>query len=525
MGGVMRNNLAAFDVVSGNATPWNPNANDQVQALAVDGGTVYAGGNFTLVAGQARSNLTGLDRATGLPTAWNPGADGEVASLAIQGGTIYVGGAFNNAGGAGRISLAEIDLATGAATSWNPGANGEVFALAPGAGVVYAGGLFSSAGGQTRNSIAALSAATGLATSWNPNANGTVRALQVSCSKVYVAGFFTTIGGQNRNRLATLDVTTGLAGSWNPNGSGPMFALELRGGRVYVGGIFTSVGGQLRDRVAALDPVSGVATAWNPGSAGTVRAIETGGGMVYAVGGFNRYGGLQLANLAASTDDAFSCAAISIAPDDVPVGVVAVPYSQALTATGGTSPYCYAVSSGALPAGLTLASGSGVISGTPSVPGTSVFTITATDANGCTGSAGYVMGVFATAPGSLVAANTAGLCVSPAHPCVSVPMLFTRNETLPARGISVTFQLDPTRLALCTPGTPLSSIHAGTWASGYTTSFQVVDHGGGSYTVDQAILGTPCGVTVGGELFRVTWLRRGRRSVADHGHLGQGARL
>jgi hypothetical protein len=503
MGGVMRNNLAAFDVVSGNATPWNPNANDQVQALAVDGGTVYAGGNFTLVAGQARSNLAGLDRATGLPTAWNPGADGEVASLAIQGSTIYVGGAFSNAGGAGRSSLAEIDLVTGAATSWNPGANGEVFALAPSAGVVYAGGLFSSAGGQTRNSIAALSAATGLATSWNPNANGTVRAFQVSCGKVYVAGFFTTIGGQTRNRLATLDATSGLAGSWNPNASGPVFALSLRGGRAYVGGIFTSVGGQARDRVAALDPASGLATAWNPGSAGTVRTIEVGGGMVYAGGGFNRYGGLQLANLAAATADAFTCAAFSIAPDDVPVGVVAVPYSQALTANGGTTPYCYAVSSGALPAGLTLASGSGVISGTPSTPGTSVFTVTATDANGCTGSAGYVMGVFATAPGSLVAANTAGLCISPAHPCVSVPMLFTRNEALPARGISVTFQLDPTRLALCTPGTPLYSIHAGPWASGYNATFQVVDHGGGSYTVDQAILGTPCGITVGGELFRV----------------------
>ena len=503
MGGVMRNNLAAFDVASGNATAWNPNANDQVQALAIDGGSVYAGGNFTQVSGQGRSNLAALDRATGLPTAWNPGADGEVAALAIQGGTIYVGGAFGNAGGAGRNNLAELDLTTGVPTAWNPGTNGEVFALAPGAGVVYAGGLFSSAGGQTRNSIAALNAATGLATSWNPNANGTVRALQVSCSRVYVGGFFTTIGGQTRNRVASLDAVTGLATSWNPNASGPLFALSLRNGRAYVGGIFTSVGGQARDRVAVVDPVSGLATAWNPGSAGTVRTIEVGGGMVYSAGGFNRFGGLQLANLAAASADAFSCAAIAIAPDDIPVGVVAVPYSQAFSASGGSAPYCYAVSSGALPAGLTLSSGSGVISGTPTTPGTSVFTVTATDANGCTGSAGYVMGVFATTPGSLVAANTAGLCLSPAHPCVSVPMNFTRNEALPARGISVTFQIDPTRLALCTPGTPLSSIHAGTWLSGYTSTLQVVDHGGGSYTVDQVILGSPCGVTAGGELFRV----------------------
>jgi hypothetical protein len=53
-----------------------------------------------------------------------------------------------------------------------------------------------------------------------------------------------------------------------------------------------------------------------------------------------------------------------------------VPYSLQLTATGGTP--TWAVSSGALPSGLTLNSSSGLLSGTPTTTGDYVFKITAT---------------------------------------------------------------------------------------------------------------------------------------------------
>ena len=53
-------------------------------------------------------------------------------------------------------------------------------------------------------------------------------------------------------------------------------------------------------------------------------------------------------------------------------------YTQAFQATGGTPAYAWSVSSGSLPSGLSLSS-SGVISGTPSVAGTSTFTATVTD--------------------------------------------------------------------------------------------------------------------------------------------------
>jgi hypothetical protein len=60
-------------------------------------------------------------------------------------------------------------------------------------------------------------------------------------------------------------------------------------------------------------------------------------------------------------------------------GAVSVPYAGFLWATGGTAPYTWAVTSGNLPAGLSLDPGTGIISGTPATSGTSAFAVTATD--------------------------------------------------------------------------------------------------------------------------------------------------
>lgn len=62
----------------------------------------------------------------------------------------------------------------------------------------------------------------------------------------------------------------------------------------------------------------------------------------------------------------------------LPNAVVNVAYTQTLAATGGIGPYTYAITTGALPAGLTLSS-AGVVSGTPTAVGASTFTVTATD--------------------------------------------------------------------------------------------------------------------------------------------------
>jgi uncharacterized protein (TIGR03437 family) len=65
----------------------------------------------------------------------------------------------------------------------------------------------------------------------------------------------------------------------------------------------------------------------------------------------------------------------------LPLGITGSAYSQKLAATSGTPPYSWSITSGALPAGLRLAS-DGTISGTPVATGTSNFVVQLTDQAG-----------------------------------------------------------------------------------------------------------------------------------------------
>ena len=265
IGRQLRNNIAALDAATGAATAWNPNANNAVYALALSGSTVYAGGNFTTIGGQTRNLIAALDAATCAATAWNPNATGDlyyptVRALAVSGSTVYAGGWFTHIGGQARNCIAALDAVTGAATAWNPNLSGvssasTVYALAVSGSTVYAGGDFTTIGGQTRNNIAALDAATGGATAWNPNANGRLWALAVTGSKVYAGGWFTSIGGQSRYYIAALDAGTGAATVWNPNMRvvGGVYALSVFGPTVYVGGACRTVGGDARPHFAQFD--------------------------------------------------------------------------------------------------------------------------------------------------------------------------------------------------------------------------------------------------------------------------------
>ncbi|MDR6642731.1 outer membrane autotransporter protein [Luteibacter sp. 1214] len=89
-----------------------------------------------------------------------------------------------------------------------------------------------------------------------------------------------------------------------------------------------------------------------------------------------------------------SAPTITVAPVTLPNPTVGVAYSQTISASGGTAPYTFAITAGALPAGMTLAGG-GALSGTPTAAGTFNFTVTATDNGGFTGSRAYTITVAA----------------------------------------------------------------------------------------------------------------------------------
>jgi len=81
---------------------------------------------------------------------------------------------------------------------------------------------------------------------------------------------------------------------------------------------------------------------------------------------------------------------ISVTPATLPAANAATAYSQQLTASGGSAPYAYTVTSGSLPAGIAL-SASGLLSGTPTAGGSFTFTVQAADTHAFTGTQSYTL--------------------------------------------------------------------------------------------------------------------------------------
>jgi len=94
-------------------------------------------------------------------------------------------------------------------------------------------------------------------------------------------------------------------------------------------------------------------------------------------------------------------------------GEVGLPYSTALSASGGTGTFSWSVSNGSLPPGLSLGTSSGEVSGTPSATGTSNFTLEVTDSAG--GSATQAETV------EIVAAPAGGPSIAPVILTTSLP--------------------------------------------------------------------------------------------------------
>lgn len=338
LGSVSRRGLAAFDS-SGGLLDWSPGvtssgAAPMVRALAATDQAVYVGGRFDQVVGpdgpHAHSNLAAIDPASGAPIdSFDPGPSSagprqpEVLSLASLDGSLYVGGTFDHVGGQARQNLARLDPSSGAASpDWDPGPTGNVYAILPACGAVYVGGGFDHVGGQPRNFLGALDPASGAATSWDPDPDGAVFALARSGPTVYAGGNFATIGGGLRHNAAGVGVGDGAANGFDAGGDGPVRALAVSDSTLFAGGTFRTIGGAGRSDLAGLDPGTGDATAWDPRPDGTVYSLLAGDDAVYAGGGFGGIGTTAQRGVApfhggaGSLPDSTSCSAPVMASGD-----------------------------------------------------------------------------------------------------------------------------------------------------------------------------------------------------------------
>jgi hypothetical protein len=123
--------------------------------------------------------------------------------------------------------------------------------------------------------------------------------------------------------------------------------------------------------------------------------------------------------------------------------------SQQITAAGGTPPYTFAVTAGTLPPGLTL-SAAGALGGTPTTPGSYMFTITATDSSAAPdkGSAAYTLQV---AP-SIITITLAPDALPDGIPCTSYDQTITASGGTAPYRFSVSSGSLPPGLSLSATG-------------------------------------------------------------------------
>jgi hypothetical protein len=279
--------LPANDIAKWNGSGWSALSSgtvgigNSVSAVAVSGTNLYVGGSFTSAGGLPANYIAKTDGI-----AWSALGSGmgngdyppTIFALAVSGGDLYVGGNFTTAGGAPANCIAQWD--GGAWSALGSGMDGQVQALAVSGANLYAGGNFNTAGGVSAYKIA----------KWNGSAwsalgsgmNGIVYGLAVSGTNLYAAGSFGTAGGIPANNIAKWD-----GSAWSALGSGingTVYALAVSGTSLYAGGQFGTAGGVTAYGTARWD-----GNAWWPlgsGMSGTVYALAVDGTGLYAGGSF-----------------------------------------------------------------------------------------------------------------------------------------------------------------------------------------------------------------------------------------------
>ena len=266
----------------------------QALALSADGSKVYVGGNFSHVAGPGgtdlpRDNLVALDAATGLADPnFKPGAlQGTVRSLAVNGNTLYVGGDFKEV----RVSGTE----QGGNRPDNPcpadHLNQDCFPQGTGGkssrwvrhGLIAA---FDGSSGVLNANFNKTPESTGCGLIGQGGAdcgagNGAVKAIMIDPVRnyLYAGGTFSDLGGQLG--LYSANLGDGSFTAWQPDIDFPAFDLDLFKGDNFQT-LFVAAGGAGGHLMAFRPHTANKKFFWDRRFDGDSTAVDSSASTVYA---------------------------------------------------------------------------------------------------------------------------------------------------------------------------------------------------------------------------------------------------
>ncbi|MCX6050326.1 MAG: hypothetical protein NT075_34960 [Chloroflexi bacterium] len=305
-------------------------ATGKINTLVIADGKLFIGGNFVRIDQVPANNVaewdgntwSALDRGMGkldFEEKFTP--EGEVKTLALDGATLYAGGDFVLAGEATANGVAAWDGASWSALAGgvtrldgnSTPESGIVSALVVNNGLLYAGGWFTKAGGSAANYIA----------SWDGNAwsalgvgvrpepffsEAPISALAISNGALYVGGRFVNAGNQAIALIARWDGATwsGVGGGISNDGYDYVSVLAAGANdTLYTGGNFRIIGNQRVDNIAQWNGADWralggglMASEYGDSPAKPYAIVVDEAGRIYAGGEFAIAGGVKVNNLA-----------------------------------------------------------------------------------------------------------------------------------------------------------------------------------------------------------------------------------
>ncbi len=282
IGGIVRNRLAAIDVLSQEISNWNPNVNGIINTMTLLGNTLYVGGNFSAINNLGRGRLASFNLESGTLNSWNPIVDNTINAISATNNSIIIGGPFLMVNNTPKRYLASLDTLNGSLTNWSPTYFSNVRSLLVHQNTVFVGGV---------EGLSAFNTSTGQQTSWSPKAT-TLNVLSMSIvgNTIYAGGINTDAGSSGTivlGRVEAYNLTTGAKLNFATETDAEVFTVSANTNSIYVGGNFLIAAGKLCNKVASINLLTGELNSLPIAINNEVYTIAVNANILYVGGNFN----------------------------------------------------------------------------------------------------------------------------------------------------------------------------------------------------------------------------------------------